>query len=418
MISQLLERIFPWTQPSKTGTEAKQRLKLIIAHDRTSLTPEIVEMMRKGILEVMEKYVEIDPSETEFSLHSDERTTALTASFPIRRLKSKEQVIPIDSEEYGIGLSLETTVKPQEITVIVPGTTANLGPGFDCLGAALSLSNKFKFEIIPEQETPVTFVVKGKDAETVTTDSSNLAYRAFVRLYEHLQQTPPNVKMEIELGVPLARGLGSSATAIVGGLMGANALVDTPLSLPEIMEIAIALEGHPDNVVPALLGGCRLAVQSSQNKSNLEVPLFWHPDIVPVVAIPDFELSTESARKVIPKEFSRGDAIFNISRLGLLLKGLETGNKDWLQEAMMDKIHQPYRQKLIKGYEEVKFAAMKAGAYGMVISGAGPTLLALTDATQAESVATAMKSAWEEVGVKAETLLLSLDQQGARYEEN
>jgi len=192
--------------------------------------------------------------------------------------------------------------------------------------------------------------------------------------------------------------------------------------------LAIELEGHPDNVVPALLGGCRLAASSLRNQPQrprerpeengegfgweiCDIP--WHPNIVPVVAIPDFELSTAEARKVLPADYSKVDAIFNAAHLGLLVRALETGNENWLRCALQDKIHQPYRQSLIQGYEAVQQAALNAGAYGMVISGAGPTLLALTDVTSAEVVKKAMAAAWMEFGVKAEVRAIDLDTQGA-----
>ncbi|MGH2412770.1 MAG: homoserine kinase [Microcystaceae cyanobacterium] len=303
------------------------------------------------------------------------------------------------------------------VTVTVSATTANLGPGFDCIGAALTLYNQFTFIPMPETTTvaEVRITVTGSEAQKVSTDKNNLLYQSFAQFYQHLGKTPPAVAIEIHLGVPLARGLGSSATAIVGGLVGANQLAGNPLSLSEVIELAIALEGHPDNVVPALLGNCQLSVGKAGNWQICEIP--WHPDIVPVVAIPDFELSTEEARSVLPQHISRSDAIFNIAHLGLLLRGLETGRGDWLQVAMEDKLHQPYRQSLIQGYETVKSAALLSGAYGMVISGAGPTLLALVNITQAEAVTIAMREAWQTAGVKANVHRLSVDTQGARVNE-
>ncbi|MBN3896423.1 MAG: homoserine kinase [Nostoc sp.] len=296
------------------------------------------------------------------------------------------------------------------ITVTVPATTANLGPGFDCIGAALKLYNQFKFTRL--EEGGLTIHVTGTEAERVQTDESNLLYQAFFKFYQHIEQTPPTVKIEIKLGVPLARGLGSSATAIVGGLVAANQLEGVPLSQSQVMELAIAMEGHPDNVVPALLGGCRLAVTSGAGWEICDVP--WHQDVVPVVAIPDFELSTSKARGVLPTEVSRADAIFNTAHLGLLLRGLETANGQWLKTALQDKLHQPYRKALIPGYDALNIAAVSAGAYGMVISGAGPTLLALADKLHSEAVEAAMLAAWQEEGITAEVRSLSLDTQGAK----
>ncbi|MBD2040938.1 homoserine kinase [Microcoleus sp. FACHB-672] len=300
------------------------------------------------------------------------------------------------------------------VTVSVPATTANLGPGFDCIGAALTLYNQFQFTRLDTTEPALKITVTGIEAERVKTDDSNLAYQAFVHLYQKLAQTPPAVHIEIVLGVPLARGLGSSATAIVGGLVGANQLAGAPLSEIEVMQLAIAMEGHPDNVVPALLGGCRLAATASDGGWEIcEIP--WHSNIVPVVAIPNFELSTAEARRVLPANYSRTDAIFNTAHLGLLLRGLETGTGSWLRAAMQDRIHQPYRQALIAGYEAVFAAALDVGAYGMVISGAGPTLLALVETQLGESVAAAMKAAWAHQGVSAEVMSVKLDTQGARF---
>lgn len=297
------------------------------------------------------------------------------------------------------------------VTIRVPGTTANLGPGFDCLGAALTLYNQFRFTSLDTDDERLKIAVTGSEADRVVTDDSNLSYQAFVKLYEHLGQTPPPVAIDIELGVPLARGLGSSATAIIGGLMGANQLAGEPLSQAEVMQLAIAMEGHPDNVVPALLGGAHLAATQGEEWVICDLP--WHPDIVPVIAIPDFELSTAEARKVLPAEYSRADAIFNAAHLGLLLRGLETGNGSWLAAGLDDRIHQPYRKTLISGYDTVRSAALAAGAYGMVISGAGPTLLALSSPDSASEVAAAMTSAWQDLGIMAEARSIEIDTTGA-----
>ncbi|MGK7915082.1 MAG: homoserine kinase [Prochloraceae cyanobacterium] len=297
--------------------------------------------------------------------------------------------------------------------VTVPATTANLGPGFDCLGAALNVYNQFKFALTQDTapQAEVKIAVTGVEAEKVSADKDNLAYQSFVKFYQHLGKTPPSVEIEIKLGFPLARGLGSSATAILGGLLGANQLAGNPLTTEEIIKLAIAIEGHPDNVVPALLGNCQLSVAQSNNWQFCQI--HWHQDIVPVVAIPDFELSTQQARAVLPVEISRADAIFTLGRIGLLIQGLQNNRGDWLRIAMEDKLHQPYRQKLIRGYEVVKSAALSAGAYGLVISGAGPTLLALTNSPQAPEVASAMQDAWKTQTVTAQVLCLSVDTQGA-----
>lgn len=292
----------------------------------------------------------------------------------------------------------------------VPATTANLGAGFDCIGAALSLYNEFTFTPIETQS--LVIAVQGLEAAKVHTDATNLAYQAFLKLYTQIDRVPPVIQLEIKLGVPLARGLGSSATAIVGGLLGANTLAGNPLSPAAVMQLAIEMEGHPDNVVPALIGGCQLAATAANGWAIADIP--WHSSIVPVVAIPNFELSTAEARSVLPTEYSRADAIFNTAHLGLMVRGLETGNPDWLSAGLTDRIHQPYRQKLIPGYTDVEQAVIAAGGYGMVISGAGPTLLALATAECAEAVATAMTQAWAKHDIEASARSLAVDLQGAR----
>ncbi len=294
-------------------------------------------------------------------------------------------------------------------TIRVPATTANLGAGFDCIGAALSLHNEFTFTTIATDS--LVIAVRGLEAAKVNIDESNLAYQAFLKLYARIDRQPPTIQLEIELGVPLARGLGSSATAIVGGLLGANALAGTPLSLAEVMQLAIEMEGHPDNVVPATIGGCRLAATARDGWAIADIP--WHRSIVPVVAIPNFELSTAAARSVLPSDYSRADAIFNTAHLGLMVRGLETGNVDWLTAGLVDRIHQPYRQQLIPGYSDVERAVVAAGGFGMVISGAGPTLLALASAERALAVAEAMAQAWATHDIRSQAQPLELDLQGA-----
>ena len=297
------------------------------------------------------------------------------------------------------------------ITVTVPATTANIGVGFDCLGAALSMANEFQFTVV-DTDTKLKITVEGEEADKVGRGENNLLYRSLLELYQRIGQTPPNLEIKIKLGVPLSRGLGSSATAIVGGLLGANSLAGNPLNTKEIMNMAIELEGHPDNVVPALLGNCLLSVKNDTEWQICSIR--WHQDIVPVVAIPDFELSTEAARSVLPTEYSRADAIFNISRMGLLVRALATNNSEWLKTALADKIHQPYREQLITGYSTLREAATDAGAYGMVISGAGPTLLALTNPTYSDRVVESMKMAWVNMGIKATVRSLTIDTEGAK----
>ena len=305
---------------------------------------------------------------------------------------------------------------PSSVTVTVPATTANIGPGFDCLGAALSLYNRFHFTpFTPLSDSePFQISVEGTEASRVNTGPGNLVYRAYLKCYARLGKPAPPVHIKIHLGVPLSRGLGSSSTAIVGGIVGANAIAGTPLADTELAALANEIEGHPDNVVPALLGGARLAAMANGKLQICDLP--WHESVVPVVIIPEFELSTADARRVLPGKYIRADAIFNTAHIGLLMRGLAMGHGEWIAGGMRDRIHQPYRKKLIPGYDNVYRAALKAGAWGLVISGAGPTLLALAPADMSEGVREAMEDAWRSQPFVARAHSLSLEKKGASIE--
>ena len=300
------------------------------------------------------------------------------------------------------------------ITVRVPATTANIGPGFDCLGAALTLYNQFIFSELPVNSSDeLEITVKGINADRVSCNADNMVVQAMKTFYGKLNQPMPKIKIDIEMNVPLARGLGSSATAIVGGLVGANELAGQPFSMQQIADLATEIEGHPDNVVPALLGGCRLSASGIDRDWEVS-ELNWHASIIPIVAIPAFELSTTTARQVLPATYSRSDVVFNMAHLGLLMQGLSTANPDWLKAALQDKVHQPYRKALIPNFEAVEAAAIAAGAHGVVISGAGPTILALSNLPSAQEVAQAMKQTWESVGIETLAIVLQLDTDGVK----
>jgi homoserine kinase len=233
-------------------------------------------------------------------------------------------------------------------------------------------------------------------------------------LYQHIDRPIPAIAFHTDTKIPLSRGLGSSATAIVGGLVGANLLAGSPLERGELLDLAITMEGHPDNVAPAMLGGCQL-MASNQAGGWEYCDLQWHESIAIAVAIPDFELSTAKARTVLPKQFSMSDAVFNASHLALLTHGIQTGNASWLKAGLQDRLHQPYRQSLITGMADVQAAAIAAGAYGLVISGAGPTLLSLAPMGTIDLVAVAMQQAWQAIGVTAVTKCLAIAKDGTTY---
>lgn len=297
-------------------------------------------------------------------------------------------------------------------SVTVPATTGNLGPGFDCLGAALSIYNCFEFSLAEEFKINAT----GNGADKVAKNKSNLVYQSLEKVYDKIDRRRPIVQINIQTEVPLARGLGSSATAIIGGLMGGNLLAGEPLSPMEILQLAVEMEGHPDNVAPAMLGGCQLATTTKTNVWEYCL-ITWHKKIAIALAIPDFELSTAKARQVLPKQVNLKDAIFNASHLALLTQALTHGKGQMLETALQDRLHQPYRQSLIPHMEEVQKAATQAGAYGSVISGAGPTLLALGAPEQIEAIATAMVDTWQGLGVSATKKIVTIAHQGTTHKQ-
>ncbi|WP_218080029.1 homoserine kinase [Anthocerotibacter panamensis] len=296
------------------------------------------------------------------------------------------------------------------VIVRVPATSGNVGPGFDCLGVALGLYNSFCFQSAPEFRIRVT----GAEAVGLELGPDNLAYRSFCYLFTRLGLEIPTVALEADLQVPLARGLGSSATAIVGGLVAANTWAGEPVSPQTLVDWATQLEGHPDNVAPALLGGCQLSLAKQGSVVCMSLP--WLEQVVPVAVVPAFGLSTAKARAVLPTVVPREDALFNSAHLGLLVAALEQGRTDWLTLALEDRLHQPYRAPLVPGMDQIMAVARAQGAYGVVLSGAGPTLLALTAPTRQEQVAQAMVEAWANLGIQAKAHILRVDTQGTQIE--
>ena len=303
----------------------------------------------------------------------------------------------------------------QKVVVDVPATTANLGPGFDCLGAALDLNNRFAMRRIEGGGERFELIIEGTEGSHLRGGPENLVYRAAQRVWKAAGLEPVALEARVRLAVPPARGLGSSATAIVAGLMGANALVGEPLSKEKLLELAIDIEGHPDNVVPSLLGGLCMTAKAASQRWRV-VRCEWTPSVKAVVAIPSIRLSTSEARRAMPKAIPVGDAVVNLGALTLLLQGLRTGNGDLISDGMHDRLHEPYRWRLIKGGDQVKQAAMEAGAWGCAISGAGPSVLALCEEDKGPAVSRAMVKAWEAAGVTSRAPVLNLQTSGSHWQ--
>ncbi len=302
----------------------------------------------------------------------------------------------------------------KKVFVEVPSTTANLGPGFDCLGAALDLKNLFTIQRVEGNGERFELVMESTEGNHLRGGPENLFYRAAQRVWKAAEVEPFALEARVRLAVPPARGLGSSATAIVAGLVGANALINNPLSKEKLLELAIDIEGHPDNVVPSLIGGLCFTAKAASERWRI-VRCEWDSSIKAVVAIPSLRLSTSEARRVMPKNVPINDAVMNMGSLTLLLNGLKSGKEDLISEGMHDRLHEPYRWKLIKGGLAVKDAAIRAGALGCAISGAGPSILALCKEDLGKRISQAMVKAWESEGVASRAPLLSLQTEGSRW---
>ena len=303
----------------------------------------------------------------------------------------------------------------QRVIVDVPATTANLGPGFDCLGAALDLNNRFAMRRIEGGGERFELIIEGSEGSHLRGGPENLVYRAAQRVWKAAGLEPVALEARVRLAVPPARGLGSSATAIVAGLMGANALVGEPLSKEKLLELAIDIEGHPDNVVPSLLGGLCMTAKAASQRWRV-VRCEWASTVKAVIAIPSIRLSTSEARRAMPKAIPVSDAVVNLGALTLLLQGLRTGSGDLISDGMHDRLHEPYRWRLIKGGDQVKQAAMDAGAWGCAISGAGPSVLALCAEDKGVAVSRAMVRAWEAAGVASRAPVLNVQTTGSHWQ--
>ena len=256
----------------------------------------------------------------------------------------------------------------KKVTIRVPATTANLGPGFDAFGCALSLYTDVTFE---EMESGLEIT----GCDEAYTGPDNMAYTSYCAVLQSLSEEIRGVKIHIDAQIPVCRGLGSSAALLVAGAMGANVLRGNKLSTQGLLNITNAMEGHPDNLAPAFYGGLTASMVDNGLPVCVNFPL--HPDWEFLALVPDFDLPTPLARSVLPTEYDRSDAVYNIAHGALVLKALELGDEKLLRNAMQDRIHQPYRKKMIKDYDQIEGLIRTTGA-AFCVSGAGPTLLCIT----------------------------------------
>jgi homoserine kinase len=294
----------------------------------------------------------------------------------------------------------------KRVEVAIPATTANLGSGFDCLALALNLWNTVILETGVQAIT-----ISGEGEHSLSRGPDNLVYQAVRTLLDAAGVSMNNFSLICHNVIPLERGLGSSSAAVVGGLLAANALCDKPFPLEEILHMAAKLEGHPDNVAAAIFGGCQIVVQDGQEILAAPVPI--PAAIRAVLFIPDQSISTNQARLVLASEVSREDAVFNLSRVALLVNALATNQTMFLRRATQDRIHQRHRRILFPSMDLIFQAAMAAGALGVFLSGAGSTILALAQGREM-TIGYEMMDVAEKSGVSGSVRVLDLSAKGAQ----
>lgn len=282
------------------------------------------------------------------------------------------------------------------IKIRVPATSANLGPGFDCMGLALDVWNEITFEAADQFK----YGASGEGAEKLNKGNRNLLTKAFAQAYEVCGQKIPGVRISARNEILMSSGLGSSAAAIVAGLLGANEMLGNPLKENQLLEIATKTEGHPDNVAPALMGGLVVSITTGDGVLYRRHEI---PDWTIVIVKPLVEWLTKTARAVLPKSVSRADSIFNIGRAILVTDALRSGDLELLQAAMDDRIHQPYRLKHISGGMAAYKTAKQFGA--AALSGAGPSIIAFVSAEKAELAKAEIASVFEERGIMTKSLI-------------
>jgi homoserine kinase len=294
---------------------------------------------------------------------------------------------------------------PQRVTVRVPATSANLGPGFDSIGLAVDLWN-----VLTVERGPFEVVNEGSGADELPTDGNNLVVSSTRAAFEARGVEFPELKFHSVNEIPLARGLGSSSAAIVGGIIAGFALQGEEIDLSEVLELAAEIEGHPDNVAPAIYGGCQIGIKNGDGWITSEISL--PEDLQAVILIPDYVGETSEARGVLGDEVTRTDAVFNIGRAALLVNALSTGQLDLLKYATEDRLHQPQRAGIYKGMNTIIKAAMTGGAHGAFLSGAGPCVLAFASERQ-YTIAYEMTEAARLHGIDASTRVVRPTSRGA-----
>ena len=304
-----------------------------------------------------------------------------------------------------------------KITVKIPATTANFGPGFDCFGMALPIYNYITIEetVMPGSGIQIDVINEKEDdlINSVPTDENNIVYKAVELLYNFIGQTPDDLKITIKSEIPITKGLGSSASVIVGGLIATNELLGHPADTDVLLSIATEIEGHPDNIAPAFLGGFVFS-SLEDDGSVLYRKIEWNKDWKLTVCVPDYELATNISRSVIPSEIPLKDAIFNLKRTAMFINALHTKDSALMKEALKDKIHQPYRTKLVPGLNEIiNSLKHQENVIGTVLSGAGPSILVISEGNNTDNIYKIVKETWNNLNVNVDIFTVEPEENGA-----
>lgn len=303
-----------------------------------------------------------------------------------------------------------------KVSIKVPATVANLGCGFDCFGLALPIYNTITIEetVLPGTGIEIS-IISEKDNEVINipTDKNNICYKAIELLYGYVGQIPAEMKITIKTSIPIARGLGSSSSVIVGGLIAANELLGNPADESVLLSIATELEGHPDNITPAIVGGLTLS-SLEDDGSVIYKKLPWPKDWKITVCIPDYELATDISRSVLPQEVSLKDAVYNLKKSAMFIEALHTEDTALMRLALKDKLHQPYRMKLVPGMNSIMESLKHIdGVIGTVLSGAGPSIAVFSNSSALDNIREIVSNTWQDINVSTQIYTLPLEMTGA-----
>ena len=303
-----------------------------------------------------------------------------------------------------------------KVSVKVPASIANLGCGFDCFGLAIPIYNIITVEetILPGSGIQINILNEENqnNIENIPNDKSSIVYKAIELLYNYMGQVPDELKIDIKTSIPIARGLGSSSSVIVGALFAANELLGHPADIPVLLSIATELEGHPDNVAPALVGGITISSQE-EDGSVIYRKLPWPNEWKLMVCIPDYELSTGISRSVLPDEVKRSDAVYNLKRSAMFIQALHTKDEELMKLALKDILHQPFREKLVPEltYLNNNLKHTK-GVLGCVLAGAGPSVLVITNGDNQIEIREIIENTYKDNNVNCKIINIQIEDTG------